>query len=216
MEAAAIVNKDLSVSHGDDSNAYVHFYWNKVEEKHFMRLSFPGDNKSEWDQPVRDADKERYFKQWERYEQQLSQFGDEALIDELDFLTENQIQQFKGFNIHTVKQLAGLTDTQMNNVGMGMRDVVKKAQNWLMNEKDSVERKRLEKILSQRDDRIAELEVADQENKKIIMDMRKEIDAIRADMRTGKPDGDGSKAPSTTSTRKSTSGKKAKPAISAD
>ncbi len=207
MEAAATVHDDLrTVSHGDDSNAVVRFYWHKVEEKHYMRLNFPGDNKSEWDQPVRPQDKIRFAKQWDLYEKQMSQFGDESLIEELEFLTPPQIEQLKMANVHTIKHLAGLTDTQMNNIGMGMREIVKKAQNWLYDEHHNMEIKRLEKMLGQKDDEISSLQAKLVENQETTQSLIARVEAMEADARTGSPQ----KAP------KKKSVKKTKPTIGLD
>jgi hypothetical protein len=52
-------------------------------------------------------------------------------LEDAPFLTSSQVATFKAANIYTLEALAGLTDTAISKLGMGIREHIKKAQSYL-------------------------------------------------------------------------------------
>jgi hypothetical protein len=147
-----------SVIHGSDESLLVRFYWNAVEEKHFVRINVPGDSRSEWDRPVKDSDKVRWADKWEAYQAKQSQVGNQVLLEDAGIFPEARVKLYKQFNIETVNQLAGMSDGFIQQVGMGTREDVKKANVWLQEQSSKHSEQLLSKALSAADDRIQALE----------------------------------------------------------
>jgi len=93
---------NLKVQHGTDDNLLVRFYFNKIHERPFVKINVPGDNKTEWDRPVRDEDKMRWGDKWKAYESQQNQYVGEVLLEACDLYDENRVNNYKQFNIHTI------------------------------------------------------------------------------------------------------------------
>lgn len=121
----------LHVVHGDDSGLFVRFYFNKVYDKHFVKINIPGDAKTEWDRPVNEIDKQRFAKQWQLYESQQNQYGTQTMLKDAEWITEQQMAHLNAHNVHTVEQLSMLTDSMITACGIGTRDLVRKAQGFL-------------------------------------------------------------------------------------
>jgi hypothetical protein len=149
---------NLHVSHGTDENLLVRFYFNKVHERDFVKINIPGDNKTEWDQPVREIDKRRFQRQWEAYKAQQSQFAGEVTLEDSGLFEESKIISYKAFNIQTVDQLAKLNDAFISKIGMGARDDVRKANSFLAEQQERGKQIILERELQLRDEKIAQMQ----------------------------------------------------------
>jgi len=143
---------DMTVVHGSDDNLLVRFYFNKIHEKDYVKINIPGDNKTEWDQPVRELDKLRFRTAWEAYQAQKSQLGDQTLLAECGLFDEAKIKTYQMFNIETVEQLARLNDGLISKVGMGTREDVRKANNYLISQVEEAKNLKLERELQARDE----------------------------------------------------------------
>ena len=133
------------VHHGTDQNLFVEFVMVAVRDNYksekegreifsdvpHVRIITPGDNKSEFFQPVRDIDKKRFARQWEEFERtgQTAQTG--TPLEMWPILSPAQVATFKALSIYTVEQLAGLTDVGLQKCGMGARDLQKKAKAFI-------------------------------------------------------------------------------------
>ena len=146
---------NLKVIHGDDSGLWVEFYHNKIHSKPFIRIRVPGDTKTEWDRPVSEQDKERFNRQWEAFNQQRSQYGEQTMLETWEGLNDGQIRNFKAFNVQTVEQLANLTDGLIDKVGPGTRELVRRANAWIESTTAAAKEAALTKALQQSEDRIA-------------------------------------------------------------
>jgi len=153
MFAQATVT-DKGVVHGTDDNLLVRFYFNKVHEKDFVKINIPGDNKTEWDQPVRETDKMRFRSQWEAYQSKKSQLGDQVLLGDAGIFDEAKIKTYQQFNIETVEQLAKLNDAFISKIGMGTREDVRKANNFLASQAEEGQKLQLERELQARDEKL--------------------------------------------------------------
>lgn len=103
------------------------------EDKEFVRVKFPGDNKrvhvapahegyrrdpetNEWVSYAQD-----YPRHYERFKQGLSQATEGTPISELPFLMESKRAELRALNIHTAEQLASLDGSFLTRLGMGGR-----------------------------------------------------------------------------------------------
>lgn len=148
----------IQVVHGDDSGLWVEFYFNKVHQQPYVKIRVPGDNKTEWDKPVQEKHKRRFPKQWDAFNQQRSQFGDATMLEQWGVINDDQIRNLRSFNIQTVEQLAGLGDSQIEKVGPGARELVRKANAWIEGAASAAKEEKLQEALRSADDRIAALE----------------------------------------------------------
>lgn len=121
------VNNGDRVPFGDDSEIFAEFYRNPVTGKDHIRMAFPGDKHSSYDQPAKDRDKQRYARQWDDYVNQVDRFAGQTRIEELIWLDDATRNQLKALNIFTAEQLANLDDGNMHSVGMGARSLRDKA-----------------------------------------------------------------------------------------
>jgi hypothetical protein len=149
---------NLHVSHGTDDNLLVRFYFNKIHDRDFVKINIPGDNKTEWDQPVREIDKRRFSRQYEAYKAQQNQFSGQITLEDSGIYEENKINTYKAFNILTVDQLAKLNDAFISKIGMGARDDVRKANAFLAEQQDKGKQIALERELQLRDEKNAQLQ----------------------------------------------------------
>ena len=148
----------LHVVHGDDSGLYVRFYFNKVHEKHYVRINIPGDSRTEWDRAATEQDKMRFSKQWELYKNQQNQFGTETMLKDWDAITEGQVRELNARNVQTVEQLAQMIDSMILACPMGTRDLVRKAQGFISDMASKRQMELANQELSKRDTKIALLE----------------------------------------------------------
>jgi hypothetical protein len=146
---------NLQVKHGDDSGLWVEFYNNKIHQRPFIKVRVPGDNKTEWDRPVKEKDKQRFSKQWEAFNQQRSQYGEQTMLEQWEGLNDGQIRNLKAFNVQTVEQLANLTDGLIDRVGMGTRDLVRKANAWIESASSQAKEQALSRALQASEDKLA-------------------------------------------------------------
>lgn len=157
---ATVVGKgnNIHVQHGTDDNLLVRFYFNKINEKHYVRINVPGDNKTEWDMPVTDEHRKRWPDKWRAYESEQNQFEGEVLLEASELFDDGKVEMYKSFNIHTIDQLAKLNDAFQTKIGMGTREDVRKANAYLATLSDKAKEEHLLKKLQARDERLAQLE----------------------------------------------------------
>ena len=72
------VRNGQSVDYGSDEDLSVQFYLNPVTEKDHVRIAFPGDKHSMFDQPVQDKHKIRFARLWEQYQSGAEAFEADA------------------------------------------------------------------------------------------------------------------------------------------
>ncbi len=108
---------NIPVPQHDDSGAqHVEFYHNKVADKPFCRITFPGDRQKIWDQPVRDVDKQRYHRIWTLFQEGKDQLAGQTMLKTWGDVDEGSIEVYNMFHIQTVEQLANLTDQNLTNL----------------------------------------------------------------------------------------------------
>lgn len=142
------VSQDVSLaSYGDDTGLFVEFVWEPIkneakslqegrpvfENKEYIRILAPGDKTKSWFRPVRKvsngtapSDLQRWPRQWEAFQNQQKQVPDGTPLEECAFLSRSDVQNLKSDNVHTLEQLASLTDVNLTRMGArSMRDKAK-------------------------------------------------------------------------------------------
>jgi hypothetical protein len=121
----------LHVVHGDDSRLYVEFTMEAIHQTArseaegrpifkdvpHVRIHFPGDRTKQIFRPVKmaddhqgPADPRRFPNQWRAFEAQQEQVQTGTPIEQWGPLTKSQAMEFKAAHIHTVEQLAGVSE----------------------------------------------------------------------------------------------------------
>src|ERR1700744_5350018 len=97
------------------------------EERDFVYIVQPG-NKSDLKRPVRlnndngnVPDNERFPKQWARFQNSVEQVQDGLPLEQCPFLNKSRVMELKSLRIHTVEQLAMVSDAVTQTMGMDGR-----------------------------------------------------------------------------------------------
>ncbi len=128
-----------------ESNVFVTIYSEAVEltyesekagrpifkEFPFIRITIPGDTNNIIETKLTDAHKKKYPKAWEEFQRGESQGFTGTPLEQWPQITRAQVKESKYFECHTVEQLAGLTDSHCQKMGMGFRELREKAKAYL-------------------------------------------------------------------------------------
>ena len=127
------VHRDINWERGDkeDDGLAVEFYFNKVNELDHCRIMFPGDDRTVHDQPVTENDKLRFPRHWDAYKNQADVYAGMHRIETAPFLDAGMVRELKLRQIHTLEQLAGMSDEQIRQSRiLGLVDLRRKAQRF--------------------------------------------------------------------------------------
>lgn len=145
----AKVGGEYIAYHGTDEGLYVTFEMEalKDEEKSleqgrpiffdvpFITIRIPGDKTTTVKRPVKEEDKTRFARHWERFLRQEKVAVEGTPIEQWPLITKSQALELKAMNIITVEVLAQVSDGNLN--WHGARDLREKAKSWLDSAKDS-------------------------------------------------------------------------------
>ena len=76
----------------------------------FVTIISPGDNKNVPDTKVLDEHRQRWPRQWEAFEKGLEQPINGTPINQWPILNNAQVAELKALNIHTIEEMASLSD----------------------------------------------------------------------------------------------------------
>lgn len=147
----------MAVSHGGDESLIVVFYNESVKQGHasekagrpifqdvpYVWIRFPGDRTREVKKKANDEYKQRFPRQWAAFERQEQVVEVGTPLEQWGPISKSSALNYKGMNIHTVENLAAVSDTTLHNLGHGGRDMRDKAIAWLKSSGDSAEAMRL-------------------------------------------------------------------------
>ncbi len=151
-----------------DSKLYVVFYMKAVQsgfkseqagrpifdDVPHIRIHVPGDKTTVIDVPVEENHKQRFERQWEKFQKGLTQSPDGTPVEQWPQVTVGQVQEFKAANIFTVEQLAGMSDLAAQRF-MGGNELKRKAAAFLAVAKDSAVAQRLAVANAELEERLA-------------------------------------------------------------
>jgi hypothetical protein len=138
------------VTYGDDTGLYVEFECEAIEDEEktisegrpfyknidFITIRIAGDKNTVVKRPVRlypdagvPADDKRFPRQWEAFKNKQKVVEDGTPITEWSLVDKSTAMMLKGVNVHTVEQLATVSDANLN--WHGARTLRDKAVAWL-------------------------------------------------------------------------------------
>lgn len=98
----------------------------------YVEIIIPGSKLDRPDRKVGDDDRKRWPGAWAKFQmRQEETIGDGTPIDQWNYLNRAQVAEFKALGIMTVDALATLGDTGLEKIGMGARDLQKRAKQFL-------------------------------------------------------------------------------------
>lgn len=127
------------------------------EGRDYIKIQHPGETLNVVDREVTPNDKARWPQKWAQYEQNVSQTPDGVPINLL-FPTKPEVETtLRGYNIHTVEQLANLSAHGISTIGMGAQDWVNGAKKYMERASKGVDHHKFESALAAKDQEISTL-----------------------------------------------------------
>lgn len=106
-------------------------------ETDYIQIMQPGNKDSIVERPARSADKQRFARHWQAYE---SRTGSETMegtpLEEWPAISRSQVEELKFFNVHTLEQLVGMSDSNAQGI-MGINLLKERAKKFLEVAEDS-------------------------------------------------------------------------------
>lgn len=134
------------------------------EDREYVRILIPGDNKTIVVQEVKDEHRQRFARAYDAWKKTGQVAHDGTPLESWPAMSPARIQELKFLNIYTVEHVAGLSDAQLQRVGMGARELKVKAQAFLDTARDSgtaqklaLENETMKADLQRKDDEIRSL-----------------------------------------------------------
>lgn len=136
---------NYKVQHGTDQGLFVNFYYESVKDeeksteagrpiftdREYIKIIPVGDKNTVICEPVTEEYKYRFPVQYAAFKRQEVQPQEGTPLEEWPILTKSQALNFKSANVHTVEQLANVSDTNLHNLGMGAAALREKAKVFL-------------------------------------------------------------------------------------
>lgn len=183
MLASDLNNREFVGATNPDEMLHVEFYWKEPVDKWqsekqgkeirgkrtpYVRMMKPGDQTSIIESAVRDDHKARWPRKWMAWQMKEGLIeGAENMpgwkIDEWDVLKdkESQVHELKYLRFHTVEQLAGASDAQIQRLGIGgigLREQARAAIKERSRAEYKTEMESKDKELAEMKERLAKLE----------------------------------------------------------
>jgi len=121
------------------------------ESRDFVKIQHPGESLNVVDREATEQDKQRWPHRWAQYSQNISQAPDGIPMN-LCFPHKPEIEQtLRGYNIHTVEQLANLSAHAIQTIGMGAQDWVNAAKKYISQAEKGVDHHQFEQAIQKKD-----------------------------------------------------------------
>lgn len=128
------------------------------EAREFVKIQHPGETLNIVERPVLEDDKRRWPRQWDHFIRGNDQIPDGIPVTLLFPAQPNISDMLRGYNVHTVEQLAALSGHAISTIGMGCQEWVNKAAKYLEQAQKGVDFHRFEKAIEEKDRQIATLQ----------------------------------------------------------
>lgn len=106
------------------------------EDRDYIRFYIPG-GREVFDCEVTEEHKIQYPRHWAQYQAKRAQVGDGIPLEQWPAISKAEIANLKINQIHTVEQLADVSDLHCSNLGMGFQTLKRKAIAYLAAAKDN-------------------------------------------------------------------------------
>ena len=108
---------------------FAEFYKCPVDGFHHLRVQYPHDETFIADDVVTELHKLRYPDMWEAYENNSDQLAGMTRLREVPWIDEAARKELERCRVHTLEQMAGLTDPAMSIIKLaGVRDLKRRAE----------------------------------------------------------------------------------------
>lgn len=128
-----------------ERNVFVAFYTEAIEFKFesekagrpifkdipHIRIVIPGDKNNIVERKATDDDKRKYPKAWEVFQRGEAEGMVGTPLEQWPQITRAQVKEAKYFECHTVEQMASLSETSCQKLGMGFAQLRTKAKAYL-------------------------------------------------------------------------------------
>lgn len=138
----------------------------------YVEIHIPGDRMTQVDRRVKPEDRTRWPEAYAAFKEERAQVADGLPLETWAGLDRAQVEELKHFRIHTVEQLAGLSDEQVTNIGMGGRALRDAASRFLQTMEGAAPTEKLAAEVASKDAMIADLKEQLAEAHKLIGELR--------------------------------------------
>lgn len=127
----------------------------------FIRIAVPGDPTNVIERPARESDQHEWPGQWNAYKRATTYRPESGTpVEDWPRLDVASVAKLKALDFHTVEQIAGASDQQIQKIGMGCYDLRTKAIAYVEQAKDSALAQKQAEQLALKDVEIADLKEA--------------------------------------------------------
>jgi len=126
-------------------------------DREYIEIVVPGDKDTTVNRPVRPGDRQRFPKQYSSYKSGDLDMQVGTPLSVWSAMTRAQVEELKYFKIHTVEQLAGISDNLAQKF-LGINRLKQQAKDFMEAAKGSAATDQLRNELDQRDAQIAALQ----------------------------------------------------------
>ena len=121
-----------------DKALQVEFYQHPVDGQDHVKITIPGDPKTQPDYIATDHYKRRFKQQWRVYKGELEEYSDQCRIETVAWIDPGLLHDMKRVDIHTVEQLANMSDSSIDSTNMlGLMKLREKAKEHLAEKEKS-------------------------------------------------------------------------------
>lgn len=147
----------------------------KFREHEYIQIMVPGDRNNIIARPLTDRDKDRFARQYEHWKKtQTNELVTGTPLEAWGILNLAQIEEYRYFGVRTIEQLGNLNDDICQKI-TGAVGLKQRAQTFLAMAKDEAPMKRVQAELDKRDNQIATLTAAVEEQSRLLHDYAKRL-----------------------------------------
>jgi hypothetical protein len=101
------------------------------KEVPFVRILVPGDTTNIIERKASKEDEAKFPYAWARYKAEAKEMTEGMPLEQWPQITRSLLKELKYYEVHTVEQLAGLSDAHASKMGMGFSEFRNKAKAFL-------------------------------------------------------------------------------------
>lgn len=106
------------------------------DPKEYVEILIPGDSRSVVVRAVSVEDKGRWPTQYAAFKNNLEYVPEGMPLEQWTMVDVGMVEHLRNFNVRTVEQVSQLSDSALQQIGMGARELQVKAKVWLAQAKD--------------------------------------------------------------------------------
>lgn len=126
-------------------------------QQDFVKIQHPGEKLNIVDRPATDFDKARFRQKWEAYVHGKAPQYEGIPLNLLFPHRPEIVATLEQYRVHTIEQLARLSEAGLQTVGMGAREWVNKAQEYMKQAEKGVDHHKFNAAIAEKDKEISVL-----------------------------------------------------------